>query len=67
MQAPVKSHFERVHRVSEFGGLNLVKTPFELRAVQQYTASYGEVLLSELFPGCSGSLAMTPLSWDFEL
>ena len=22
-----KSHFEQVHRVSEFGGLNLVKTP----------------------------------------
>jgi hypothetical protein len=22
------SHFEQVHRVSEFGGLNLVKAPF---------------------------------------
>jgi hypothetical protein len=28
---PVKSHFEQVHRVSEFGGLNLVKTPFIVR------------------------------------
>jgi hypothetical protein len=26
---PVKSYFEQVHRVSEFGGLNLVKTPFQ--------------------------------------
>jgi len=30
MQIPRKSGFEQVHRVSEFGGLNLVKTPFEL-------------------------------------
>jgi hypothetical protein len=25
---PAKSGFEQVHRVSEFGGLNLVKIPF---------------------------------------
>jgi hypothetical protein len=30
-QLPVKSHFEQVHRVSEFGGSNLVKTPFGTR------------------------------------
>jgi hypothetical protein len=30
---PAKSHFEQVHRVSEFGGLNLVKTPFFIRVV----------------------------------
>jgi hypothetical protein len=29
-ELPVKSHFEQVHRVTEFGGSNLVKTPFEL-------------------------------------
>ena len=28
MQIPRKSGFEQVHRVSEFGGLNLVKIPF---------------------------------------
>jgi hypothetical protein len=30
-EVPLKSRFEQVHWVSEFGGLNLVKTPFSRR------------------------------------
>jgi hypothetical protein len=30
---PAKSGFEQVHRVGEFGGLNLVKNPFFIRVV----------------------------------
>jgi hypothetical protein len=40
---PAKSSFEQVHRVSEFGGLNLVKTPFSGN-VAKFGASVGGIV-----------------------
>jgi hypothetical protein len=44
-EMPVKSDFEQVHWVSEFGGLNLVKTPFFLH----FDANFGVVVLQDYF------------------
>jgi hypothetical protein len=52
-EVPQKSHFEQVHRVSEFGGLNLVKIPFFVHFDAEFGSSFGRIVseLATIHPG----------------
>jgi hypothetical protein len=52
-EVPQKSAFEQVHWVSEFGGLNLVKTPFFVRNAK-FGSWVGEIV-SEVADNAPGT------------